>query len=155
MSMVPNCPWCQIVCGAKLSTLHCGAKLSAVPNCPLYTLGAKLSGAKLSTVPNCPRCQIVRGAKLSTLHCGAKLSAVPNCPLYTLGAKLSGAKLSAVPNCPRCQIVRGAKLSYNREIRMSDKGHLIFCWFGGILWEILGIFCLYHLIKLFHLIKWG
>ena len=62
---VPNCPRCQIVRGAKLSTLHCGAKLSAVPNCPLYTLGAKLSGAKLSAVPNCPRCQIVRGAKLS------------------------------------------------------------------------------------------
>ena len=44
-------------------TLRCqivhGAKLSAVPNCPLYTPGAKLSGAKLSAVPNCP------GAKLS------------------------------------------------------------------------------------------
>ena len=75
---MPNCPWCQIV-----------------------------RGAKLSTVPNCPRCQIVRGAKLSILHCGAKLSVVPNCPRCQIvrGAKLSGAKLSAVPNCPRCQIV--------------------------------------------------
>ena len=69
---VPNCPgaklsgcqivhfyffWCQIV-----RFYYLGAKLSAfiilVPNCPLYYLGAKLSGAKLS------------GAKLS----GAKLS---------------------------------------------------------------------------------
>ena len=60
--LVPNCP------GAKLSGCqivhfyYLGAKLSAliilVPNCPLYYLGAKLSGAKLS------------GAKLS----GAKLS---------------------------------------------------------------------------------
>ena len=46
---VPNCPWCQIVHGAKLSAvpncplLDCGAKLSAVLNCPLYT-----------KVPNCP-----------------------------------------------------------------------------------------------------
>ena len=53
--MVPNCPWCQIV-----------------------------SGAKLSMVPNCLRCQIVRSAKLSILHYGAKLSMVPNCP-RTLG----------------------------------------------------------------------
>ena len=58
---VPNCP------GAKLSGCqivhfyHLGAKLSAfiilVPNCPLYYLGAKLSGAKLS------------GAKLSYNRC--------------------------------------------------------------------------------------
>ena len=77
-NMVPNCSWCQIVCGAKLSM-----------------------------VPNCPRCQIVRGAKLSILHYGAKLSVVPNCPRCQIvrGAKLSGAKLSVVPNCPRCQIV--------------------------------------------------
>ena len=49
---VPNCPgaklsWCQIV-----HFYYLGAKLSAfiilVPNCPLYYLGAKLSGAKLS-----------------------------------------------------------------------------------------------------------
>ena len=62
---VPNCPgaklsWCQIV-----HFYYLGAKLSAfiilVPNCPLYYLGAKLSGAKLS------------GAKLS----GAKLSYNP------------------------------------------------------------------------------
>ena len=48
--MVPNCPWCQIV-----------------------------RGAKLSMVPNCPWCQIVRGAKLSAvLNCpGAKLSYNP------------------------------------------------------------------------------
>ena len=49
---VPNCP------GAKLSGCqivhfyYLGAKLSAfiilVPNCPLYYLGAKLSGARLS-----------------------------------------------------------------------------------------------------------
>ena len=86
--MVPNCPWCQIVRGAKLS---------------VFGGGAKLSGAKLSW------CQIVRGAKLSAVpNCpGAKLSAVPNCPRCQIvrGAKLSGAKLSAVPNCPRCQIV--------------------------------------------------
>ena len=78
LSAVPNCPRCQIVrgaklstfslrCqivrGAKLSTLHYGAKLSwcqivhfytAVPNCP-----------PTWAVPNCPRCQIVRGAKVS------------------------------------------------------------------------------------------
>ena len=53
-------------------------------------------GAKLSTVPNCPRCQIVRSAKLSAVpncsvpNCpdaklsGAKLSAVPNCPIIRL-----------------------------------------------------------------------
>ena len=54
---MPNCPgaklsgaklsWCQIV-----HFYYLGAKLSAfiilVPNCPLYYLGAKLSGAKLS-----------------------------------------------------------------------------------------------------------
>ena len=49
---VPNCPgaklsWCQIV-----HFYYLGAKLSAfiilVPNCPLYYLGAKLSGVKLS-----------------------------------------------------------------------------------------------------------
>ena len=55
---VANCPlllfWCQIVCfyylGAKLSVF-----IILVPSCPLYYLGAKLSGAKLS------------GAKLSAL----------------------------------------------------------------------------------------
>ena len=40
--------------GAKLSVFHYGAKLPAVPNCPLLIM-----------VPNCPQCQIVRGAKLS------------------------------------------------------------------------------------------
>ena len=60
-NMVPNCSWCQIVCGAKLSILH--------------------FGAKLSVVPNCPQCQIVR----CQIFRGAKLSAVQNCP----GAKLS------------------------------------------------------------------
>ena len=64
---VPNCP------GAKLSGCqivrfyYLGAKLSAfiilVPNCLLYYLGAKLSGAKLSDAK-------LSGAKLS----GAKLS---------------------------------------------------------------------------------
>ena len=78
--MVPNCPWCQIVRGAKLS---------AVPNCPLLHYGAKLSwcqivrGAKLSAVPNCPWCQIVHFYTM-----------VPNCP-----------PTWAVPNCPWCQIV--------------------------------------------------
>ena len=52
---VPNCPgaklsWCQIVhfyyLGAKLSVF-----IILVPNCPLYYLGAKLSGAKLSYHP--------------------------------------------------------------------------------------------------------
>merc|ERR1711978_871516 len=65
--LVPNCPVPKCP-GAKLSGCqivhfyYLGAKLSAfiilVPNCPLYYLGAKLSGAKLS------------GAKLSS----AKLS---------------------------------------------------------------------------------
>ena len=54
--------WCQIVRCQIVRFYYHGAKLSAfiilVPNCPLYYLGAKLSGAKLS------------GAKLS----GAKLS---------------------------------------------------------------------------------
>ena len=105
LSMVPNCPRCQIVRGAKLSILHYGAKLSVVPNCPRCQIvrGAKLSGAKLSVVPNCPRCQIVLvpncpGAKFSPVpNC-----LVPNCPWCQIvrGAKLSGAKLSAVPNCP-------------------------------------------------------
>ena len=78
--MVPNCPRCQIVRGAKLS---------AVPNCPLLHYGAKLSwcqivrGAKLSAVPNCPWCQIVHFYTM-----------VPNCP-----------PTWAVPNCPWCQIV--------------------------------------------------
>merc|ERR1711963_22217 len=94
---VPNCPgaklsWCQIVHFYYLS-----AKLSAfiilVPNCPLYYLGAKLSGAKLSwcqivLVPNCPLllswCQIVR--------------------FYYLGAKLS--PLLSWCQIVRCQIVR-------------------------------------------------
>ena len=63
---VPNCPgaklsWCQIV-----HFYYLGAKLSAfiilVPNCPLYYLGAKLSGAKLS------------GAKLSYNQMGDELT---------------------------------------------------------------------------------
>merc|ERR1711884_71482 len=55
--LVPNCPVPNYP-GAKLSRCqivrfyYLGAKLSAfiilVPNCPLYYLGAKLSGAKLS-----------------------------------------------------------------------------------------------------------
>ena len=43
LSVVPNCPWCQIVRGAKLSVHTLGAKLSAVLNCPFSTFGAKLS----------------------------------------------------------------------------------------------------------------
>ena len=59
-SMVPNCPWCQIVRGAKLS---------------VFGGGAKLSGAKLSW------CQIVRGAKLSAVpNCPVPNCPVPNCP---------------------------------------------------------------------------
>ena len=94
LKAVPNCLWCQIVRGAKLSVHTLGAKLSAVPNCPFLTLGAKLSAVLncpfTPLVPNCPRCQIVRFWLL-------------------------------VPNCPRCQIVRlhswcqivcGAKLSW-------------------------------------------
>merc|ERR1711873_40780 len=57
--------WCQIV-----HFYYLGAKFSAfiilVPNCPLYYLGAKLSGAKLSGAK-------LSGAKLS----GAKLSYNP------------------------------------------------------------------------------
>ena len=63
LSMVPNCPRCQIVHGAKLSTFTQGAKLTCCQNG---------RGAKLST--------FTYGAKLSTLHYGAKLSVVPNCP---------------------------------------------------------------------------
>ena len=64
--LVPNCPVTNCP-GTKLSGCqivhfyYLGAKLSAfimlVPNCPLYYLGAKLSGAKLS------------GAKLSYNRC--------------------------------------------------------------------------------------
>ena len=83
-----------------------GAKLSAVPNCPFFAGGAKLSGAKLSwcqivrgaklsAVPNCPRCQIVLVPNFP----------VPNCPGAKLSVNMGGAKLSAMPNCP------GAKLS--------------------------------------------
>ena len=56
--------------GAKLSVLHNGAKLSAVPNCQFLHCGAKLSIFTL-------RCQIFR----CQIVCGAKLSAVPNCPI--------------------------------------------------------------------------
>ena len=75
---------CQIVHGAKLSAvpncplLACGAKLSAVPNCPLYTTVPNCPGAKLSTFTL--RCQIVRQHGRCQIVHGAKLSAVPNCP---------------------------------------------------------------------------
>ena len=78
---VPNCPRCQIVHGAKLSAvpncplLDCGVKMSAVLNCPLYTTVPNCPGAKLSTftlrcqiVCQHGRCQIVLGAKLSQDH---------------------------------------------------------------------------------------
>ena len=88
MSVVPNCPRCQIV---------------------RFWWWCQIVRCQIVLVPNCPRCQIVRGAKLSwcqIVRCqivrGAKLSAVPNCPRC---------QIVLVPNCPRCQIVRGAKLS--------------------------------------------
>ena len=86
---VPNCLWCQIVRGAKLSVFHCGAKLSVFHY-----------GAKLSAVPNCPWCQIVRFSLRCQIVRGAKLS------VFT-----SRCQIVRVPNCPRCQIVRSAKLS--------------------------------------------
>ena len=63
----------------------------AVPNCPFYNVGAKLSVFTM-LVPNCPFSYF--GAELSVCLLGAKLSVftmlMPNCP----PAKLSGAKLS-------------------------------------------------------------
>ena len=75
---VANCPlllfWCQIVCfyylGAKLSVF-----IILVPSCPLYYLGAKLSGAKLSGAKlsallswcQIVRCQIVLQSKSGTI----------------------------------------------------------------------------------------
>ena len=53
-TMVPNCPRCQIVRGAKLSVVPNCPLLPMVPNCP-----------PTWAVPNCPWCQIVL---------------VPNCP---------------------------------------------------------------------------
>ena len=102
--MVPNCPRCQIVHGAKLSAvpncplLDCGAKLSAVLNCPLYT-----------TVPNCP------GAKLST---------------FTLRCQI-------VRQHGRCQIVLGAKLSRDRANntdRETKKGWVVTQGWVGCRW---------------------
>ena len=61
-TMVPNCPRCQIVPFSLWCQIVHGAKLSTVLNCPRCQI---VHGAKLSTVPNCPRCQIVRSAKLS------------------------------------------------------------------------------------------
>ena len=52
---------CTIGLQTYIHFYHLGAKLSAfiilVPNCPLYYLGAKLSGAKLSY--NCGECWAV------------------------------------------------------------------------------------------------
>ena len=65
-----------------------------MPNCPFFTLGAKLSAVLncpfTPLVPNCPRCQIVRFWLL-----------VPNCP-----------RCQIVRLHSWCQIVRGAKLSW-------------------------------------------
>ena len=48
----PNCPGAKFSGCQSVLFYYLGAKLSAfiilVPNCPLYYLGAKLSGAKLS-----------------------------------------------------------------------------------------------------------
>ena len=102
--------------GAKLSVLHCGAKLSwcqivlfslwcqIVP----FTLRCQivLFSWRCQIVPFSLRCQIVLGAKLSSFTL-----LVPNCP---------GAKLSSVPNCPRCQIVLGAKLSPNQFVYLIN-----------------------------------
>ena len=77
--------WCQIVHGAKLST---------VPNCPWCQIVHFYPWCQIVLVPNCPRCQIVRGAKLSVVPNCPLLPMVPNCP-----------PTWAVPNCPWCQIV--------------------------------------------------
>ena len=96
--------------GAKLSVLHCGAKLSWC-QIVLFSLRCQIVPFTLrcQIVPFSWRCQIVPFSLRCQIVLGAKLSSftllVPNCP---------GAKLSSVPNCPRCQIVQGAKLSPNR-----------------------------------------
>ena len=73
-SRVPNCPRCQIVCGAKLSTFTHGARVSwcqTVPNCPLCQIAhfypwcqivGNMRGAKLSW------CQIVLGPCLKRIQ---------------------------------------------------------------------------------------
>ena len=64
--------WCQIVQGAKLSTvLNC-------PWCQIVHFYPWFQIVLVSSVPNCPSCQIISGAKLSV---------VPNCPLKSLSAK--------------------------------------------------------------------
>ena len=58
---VPNCPGAKLSGWQIVNFYYLGAKLSVflilVPNCPLYYLGAKLSGAKLSALLSW--CQIV------------------------------------------------------------------------------------------------
>ena len=80
MSMLPNCPRCQIVRGAKLSTFTHGAKLSW---CQI------VRGAKLSAVPNCPWCQIVHFYTM-----------VPNCPPTWAVPNCPWCQIVLVPNCP-------------------------------------------------------
>ena len=113
----------NLILGAKLSTftLWCqfvhGAKLSAVPNCPLLPMLPNCPGAKLSMVPNCPRCQIVhfypkcqivlvQNCPWCQIVRGAKLSAVPNCPVLPMVSS-NCPPTWVVPNCPWCQIVLG------------------------------------------------
>ena len=60
-------------CGAKVSSFHYGAKLSKVPNCPLFIVVPNCPVCQIVlfyiAVPNRPRCQIVPGAKLSYTQC--------------------------------------------------------------------------------------
>ena len=79
--------WCQIVHGAKLST---------VPNCPWCQIVHFYPWCQIVLVPNCPRCQIVRGAKLSTFTLWCQIVRQHGRCQIVRGAKLSW-----------CQIVLG------------------------------------------------
>ena len=73
-NLAPQTIWHRTNC----PHLACGAKLSAVPNCPLYTTVPNFPGAKLSTFSL--QCQLVhQHGRCQIVQC-AKLSAVPNCP---------------------------------------------------------------------------
>ena len=73
-NLAPQTIWHRTNC----PHLACGAKLSAVPNCPLYTTVPNFPGAKLSTFSL--QCQLVRQHGRCQIVQYAKLSAVPNCP---------------------------------------------------------------------------
>ena len=86
--LVPNCPMCQIVLGAILSSFQ------YLPNCPLFIM-----------VPNCPRCQIVL-FYIAVPNCpGVKMFQVPQCPGANLSSFTLECQIVLVPKCHRCQIV--------------------------------------------------